>query len=84
MKSGNPGVSIRWMRASGASRCRIDARSECWNCFSSGSKSEAVVPFSTLPGAWIAPAFARSASASVVLPAPPWPTRATVRMLLVA
>ena len=84
MKSGKPGVSIRWMRAAGVSRCSTEARSECWNCFSSGSKSETVVPFSTLPGAPIAPAFASSASASVVLPAPPCPTSATVRKLSTA
>jgi hypothetical protein len=43
-----------------------------------------VVPRSTLPAAWIAPAFASSASASVVLPAAPSPTSATVRMFSVA
>src|SRR5207249_9445413 len=48
--------------------------------FSSGSKSQTVLPFSTLPAEAIAPALASSASASVVLPAPVWPTSATVRM----
>ena len=79
MKSGNPGVSIRWMRASGVSMCRIDERSECFQVFSSGSKSETVVPRSTLPAALTMPARASSASASVVLPDAPWPTSATVR-----
>ncbi len=41
-------------------------------------------PRSTLPGAWMAPAFSNSASASVVLPEAPWPTSATVRMFSVA
>src|SRR3989338_1146135 len=48
--------------------------------FSSGSKSQTVLPLSTDPGALIAPALASRASASVVLPEPPWPTSATVRM----
>src|SRR6266436_368407 len=54
--------------------------SECRYSFSSGSKSQTVLPRSTLPAEGIAPALASSASASVVLPAPVWPTSATVRM----
>jgi len=45
-----------------------------------GSKSQTVVPFSTEPGVAMAPAFHSRASASVVLPAPPWPTSARVWM----
>ena len=56
MKSGNPGVSMRWTRVPLVSQCRSDERNECWYCFSSGSKSDTVVPRSTLPAAWIAPA----------------------------
>ena len=39
MKSGKPGVSIRWIRASGVSRCMIDARSECWSRSSRAGRS---------------------------------------------
>ena len=46
---------------------------------SSGSWSQTVVPCSTLPARGMAPARCSSASASVVLPAPAAPTRATVR-----
>src|SRR5437762_4862100 len=53
---------------------------ECLYSLSSGSKSQTVLPCSTLPGEAIAPAFASKASASVVLPAPVWPTSAMVRM----
>ena len=84
MKSGNPGVSTRWIRVSCVSRCSTDARSECWYVFSIGSKSLTVVPRSTVPASLMAPAFSRRASASVVLPEAPWPTSATVRILLVA
>src|SRR5262252_563236 len=58
----------------------IDELSECRYSRSSGSKSHTVLPRSTLPAAEIAPALASRASASVVLPAPVWPTSATVRM----
>ena len=80
MKSGKPGVSIRCTRVSRCWRCTTAALSECWYCFSSGSKSQTVVPFSTLPALAMAPALSRSDSESVVLPEPPWPTRAIVRM----
>ena len=50
---------------------------------SSGSKSQTVVPSSTRPVRGIAPAVNSRASASVVLPAPPWPTRATLRIFAV-
>ncbi len=57
--------------------------SECWCFCSSGSKSLTVVPLSTLPFALIAPAANSSASASVVLPLPACPTKATLRILSV-
>src|SRR6476620_1403176 len=47
---------------------------------SSGSKSVTVVPSSTLPTRVVAPAQCSSASASVVLPDPPCPTSATLRI----
>ena len=47
---------------------------------SSGSWSQTVVPSSTRPSRLVAPAQWSSASASVVLPDPPWPTRATLRI----
>ena len=84
MKSGKPGVSIRWMRVPSTSKCSTDARSECCQDFSSGSKSLTVVPRSTLPSAGIAFARTSKASASVVLPDAPCPTSATVRMFSVA
>ena len=82
MKSGNPGVSIMCTRVSCVSRCSTEDRSECCQVFSSGSKSLTVVPRSTLPADWIAPALSSSASASVVLPDAPCPTSASVRMLV--
>ena len=84
MKSGKPGVSMRWMRVPPVSQWSTDERSECRYCFSSGSKSLTVVPRSTVPAAGSAPDFTSSASASVVLPDEPCPTRATVRMCSVA
>src|SRR5258708_16606480 len=80
IKSGDPGVSIRWIWVFFQAKLTKAELSECLYSFSSGSKSQTVLPFSTLPAEAIAPAPARSASASVVLPAPVWPTSATVRM----
>src|SRR5438105_8141099 len=48
---------------------------------SSASKSVVVDPSSTRPWRGMAPAQKRRASARVVFPAPPWPTRATLRIL---
>ena len=58
-------------------------RNECCAVFSSGSKSDTVVPFSTAPAAPIIFDFVSNCSTSVVLPAAPWPTRATVLSLSV-
>ena len=82
-KSAYPGVSSRltlWPSTSnGASASDTEMRRRS----SSGSKSQTVVPSSTRPIRGIAPAAKSSASASDVLPAPPWPTRATLRILAV-
>src|SRR5437764_2169513 len=48
---------------------------------SSASKSVVVVPSSTRPWRLMVPLQNRSASVSVVFPAPPWPTSATLRIL---
>src|ERR1700690_4023122 len=56
------------------------SEAEIPRCVSSGSKSVVVVPSSTRPRRLIAPELYRSASASVVLPDPPCPTRATLRI----
>src|SRR3954447_4797924 len=63
--------------------CSIGAmatETEMFRLTSSGSKSVVVVPSSTRPWRFTAPEQKRSASARVVLPAPPWPTRATLRI----
>ena len=65
--------------SNGASASDTEMRRRC----SSGSKSQTVVPSSTRPRRGIAPAPSSSASASEVLPAPPWPTRATLRIFAV-
>src|SRR5438874_293853 len=48
---------------------------------SSGSKSVVVLPSSTRPWRLMEPAQNRRSSATLVFPAPPWPTRATLRIL---
>ena len=50
---------------------------------SSGSLSRMLLPSSTRPARVVAPALASSASASVVLPEPLWPSSATLRILSV-
>ena len=57
-----------------------DNASEMPRFTSSGSKSVVVVPSSTRPWRLMAPAQKSRASARLVLPAPPWPTRATLRI----
>src|SRR6516165_5822754 len=49
---------------------------------STSSKSLTVVPSSTRPDRWMVPVATSSASTSVVLPAPEWPTSTTLRTLL--
>ena len=82
-KSGPPGVSIKLICVPWYSNEAIDASNECWCFCSSTSKSLTVVPLSTWPNEWIAPAFSSSASAREVFPAPAWPTRATFLMSVV-
>ena len=83
MKSAYPGASSRFTlcpsSSNGASASETEIRRRC----SSGSKSHTVVPSSILPRRLVAPAANSRASASEVLPAPPCPTRATLRMLAV-
>src|SRR5690606_20546134 len=52
-------------------------------CFSIGSKSDTVLPRSMLPAVWSAPPACSRASNRVVLPAPGWPARATLRICCV-
>src|SRR5919197_3221968 len=59
----------------------IDTDVEIPRLCSSGSKSDTVLPSSTRPIRWVSPLLKRSASVRVVFPAPPWPTRATLRIL---
>jgi hypothetical protein len=47
---------------------------------SSASKSDTVLPSSTLPIRVVAPDVKTIDSRSVVFPAPPWPTNRTLRM----
>jgi len=65
--------------------CHVNVASareaDSWRLSSSGSVSLVAVPSSTRPMRGMAPALNSSASARVVLPDPPWPTRATFRIL---
>src|SRR5690606_20108881 len=56
---------------------------ECPRSFSIGSWSEMVLPRSMLPADWRAPPACSRASNRVVLPAPGWPARATLRICCV-
>src|SRR6266487_3014100 len=82
VKSAYPGVSSRltltpaWV--SGAS---VRLTDRCC-LISTSSKSLTVVPSSTRPARWMVPVATSSASTSVVLPAPEWPTSTTLRTLL--
>src|SRR5262245_63760418 len=80
--SAYPGVSSRltltpaWVSGASvrlADRCCL---------ISTSSKSLTVVPSSTRPARWMVPVATSSASTSVVLPAPEWPTSTTLRTLL--
>ena len=59
-----------------------DSDIDMWWAISSGSKSHTVEPSSTFPCLVMAPVAKSRASARVVLPAPLWPTRATLRIPL--
>src|SRR5215468_8305887 len=82
VKSAYPGVSSRltltpaWISGASvrlADRCCL---------ISTSSKSLTVVPSSTRPARWMVLVATSSASTSVVLPAPEWPTSTTLRTLL--
>src|SRR5437016_7558828 len=62
---------------------RIDSEVEIPRLCSSGSKSDAVLPSSTRPMRWRSPLANNIASARVVFPELPCPTRATLRILAV-
>ena len=79
-KSAYPGVSSRFTLTPLTVKGARLVEMESWRATSSGSKSMTVVPFSTDPRRAMAPVAASSASASVVLPAPWCPTRATLRI----
>ena len=79
MKSGEPGVSIRFTCLPPVVKLVMAASSECSSSFSMGSKSHTVVPLLTLPGAGTTPVAASSASTRVVFPEPAWPIRAMLR-----
>jgi hypothetical protein len=55
--------------------------SVCLRAISSSSKSVTVVPSSTRPSRVTAPPSNSMADTSCVLPHPPWPTTATLRMV---
>ena len=69
MKSGWPGVSIRFTVRSSRSNDTTAALIVMPRCCSSGSESVCVVPLSTLPTSSITPAAYSSRSVRVVLPA---------------
>src|SRR3546814_903351 len=79
-KSGYPGVSIRFRCMPPWSTLAIAASIEWPRSLSIGSKSEAVLPRSMLPAAWRVPPACSRASNRMVLPAPGWPARATLRI----
>src|SRR6187401_2585307 len=74
MKSAYPGESIRFILRSFHSTGSSEALIETLRFTSSGSKSEALVPSSTLPRREMAPLTNNAASANDVLPVPPCPS----------
>src|SRR5579883_2907211 len=81
-KSAYPGASRRLTFTPSTSKGAMAIDTDSWRDVSSGSKSHTVLPRSTDPCRGIVPVAASSASASVVFPAPWWPTRATLRILV--
>jgi hypothetical protein len=79
-KLGSPGVSnrliLRCSHSNELSAAEIDIPRAC----SSGSASETVLCSFTDPSRLVTPASNSSPSCSDVLPAPRWPTRATLRI----
>src|SRR5919204_5207310 len=80
MKLGSPGVSIRLILRSANSNEATLAPIDISLSFSSGSKSQTVVPSSTRPRRLVTPASNSRASQRLVLPLPRCPIRATLRM----
>jgi hypothetical protein len=80
MKSGSPGVSMRFTsRPSWVANSSV-ALVEWWRARASGSKSLVVLSVSTEPSRLMAPHLCRMASLSDVLPEPACPKRAMFRM----
>jgi len=80
MKSAYPGVSMTLILQSSKRNGASANETEICLLTSSGSKSQTVVPSSVRPGRDSTPPATSSASARVVLPAPPWPMSATLRI----
>ena len=80
MKLGSPGVSRRLILRPDHSKELSAIEIDIWRACSSASISEAVVPSTTVPRRVSTPASNKSASCSDVLPAPRWPTKATLRI----
>ena len=79
-KLAKPGVSMKLILVFCHSpKARLEER-ECLREISSSSKSVTVEPSSTSPSRLTAPAASSAAETSCVLPHPPWPTTATLRI----
>ncbi len=81
---GSPGVSIRLTFVPFHSNEARLALIDMPRAFSSSSESDTVVPSSTEPNRFVAPASKSSASIKEVFPLPRCPTRATLRILSAA
>ena len=73
-------MSIRWKCLPPWSQCTTLASMVYLCCFSSSSKSQMLVPSSTLALRLMAPVVVRILSTRVVLPADPCPQKATLRI----
>ena len=76
-----PGVSMKLSFLPSHSAYATLDDSVCLRVTSSSSKSVIVVPSSTIPSRLTMPAPNSRADVNCVLPAPLWPTMATLRML---
>ena len=79
-KLGSPGVSIMFTLRPSCSNEVTAAPMDIPRSCSSDSKSQTVVPSSTLPRRLTTPDSNRIASARLVFPLPRWPTSATLRI----
>ena len=84
MKFPYPGVSRRLSLILSHSQWAIAVERLIFREISSASKSVVEFPSSTDPSRLMAPESNSIADVSEVLPEPPWPTRATLRMLAVS